>query len=159
MPASEYAHNSCSALDFYLRAIDLCIADVFDRVRRQLFQPDRRFEPRYVGGLAGVERHVAERVAPDEIAPSEDEEDARPAMSVHWSCLPGRMRVCKTRTWSFSNRTVWLPGAAVNASSESGHGQIFCAGPERSELNAQPPMSLLESVSQIGKAGRLGPGL
>jgi hypothetical protein len=45
---------------------------------------------RPVGGLTGVERRVAERVAPDEIASSEDDEYARPAMSVHGNYLPAQ---------------------------------------------------------------------
>ena len=66
------------------------MADVLDGVGRQLYLPDRRIELRYFGGLTGVERDVAKRVAPDEIAPTEDGEHARAAMSVHRSFLPGQ---------------------------------------------------------------------
>src|SRR6266849_7069883 len=36
---------------------------------------------------------------------------------------PGKIRVRRTRTCSFSNRRLWWSGAAVRASRESGHGQ------------------------------------
>src|ERR1700730_12584169 len=60
------------------------------------------------------------------------------------------MRVWRTRTRSFSNRSVWLLGAAIKASSESGHGQTRPPGPESSELMARPSATPFIVFSILG---------
>jgi hypothetical protein len=59
------------------------------------------------------------------------------------------MCVCTTRTRSFSNNTEWLPGAATNASRESGHGQVSLGVPESSELIAHSPWLLFVAGIEI----------
>ena len=82
------AAHSRSTLNFYLQVIDLRVPDVLDRMRRQRFEPSGCIEVRCVYGLTRVDRHVAKMVAPDEIAPGEDEQNARPAVSMHRNSLP-----------------------------------------------------------------------
>src|SRR5271157_376816 len=65
---------------------------------------------------------------------------------------PGGMRVCNTRTFSFSNRSVWQPGAAIGASSESGHGHVCSDVLEGSDIF--PSLTLRFGVTPLNLGGR-----
>jgi len=66
------------------------MTDVFQRMRWERLLPCRRIEFRRLQTLPLVHQNVAKTVTPDAIAPTLDEDHARPAMSVDGSRPSGR---------------------------------------------------------------------
>jgi hypothetical protein len=72
--------------------------------------PDRLAGTRSVH-RPGVRDHLPLRIDPDEVAPAEDVQRARPDVRVDLRLLPGRRSASSTRTCSFSRSTSWWAGS------------------------------------------------
>src|SRR5271166_1673700 len=94
-------------LDLHTGGVDLGITDVFQRMRWQRLLPCRRIEFRSLQTLPVVHQDVSKMVAPNAIAPTLDEDHARPAMSVDGSRPSGRnARLQYTHLFVFKQKCV-----------------------------------------------------
>lgn len=88
---------------------DVCVADVFNRVRRQRFDPldSRDFMRRKPE--AAVEQDIAILIAPDEIAPAQHVHHSRPAVGVHGNKISyPNMRVDNAHVFVFEQHGMVL---------------------------------------------------
>src|SRR5882762_1400731 len=72
-----------SALDFHLDRVDFAAAHVFDGVRRDRGVPHGSIQQGAFRGLSGIERHLAQMIATNHVAPRMNGEHAWPAMGVY----------------------------------------------------------------------------
>jgi hypothetical protein len=106
-PAESTGRRLTLDLDLHAGGIDLRITKVFKRMRWQRLLPCRRIEFRRLQALAGVHQNLAKMVTPNAIAPTLDEDHARPAMSVDGSrCSRRNARMQYTDLFVFKQERV-----------------------------------------------------